>query len=1200
MRLSSTLLAAATLLSLGAPFAGSVAAQEVRVVEQGRGVLVLSLDAPFPMAAPHPAQPGRHDLSIAGLARLEDEGLPALPYARRLIGVPEGTRPVLRLLTEPTEMLQETAAVLQKPSFGLSEGDGWDEIADAPLPRGRFPRKAAEISWVGWMRDTQVAEVRFYPLQSAGERGGVVYHSSLVARVEFLPDPSARPVRRQAGAARESWDALVRRSIANPDQVLPAPGRRGAAPPSETTAEGAVVVGGEGAESFSILTGPAPLKISVNADGLYRITPGDLQTAGVDPNSVNPQLFRIENLGSPIPIEVLGEGDARFDPNDRIVFYGRAATGLYTRTNVYWLYFDGGSTRAALRDGTFGSPATTPTFFSTSVHTEQNIIYTQNPPAAATDHWWWIRHIAPDPNGVAFTVATPNVSPTAHTVTVRVNLQGRTSVAGTNPDHHTRIFLNGTQIADATWDGQIPFTHTASVSSSLLVSGNNTIRVAMVGDTGAATDEVYSNYIEIDYNRTYAAVSDRIVADGEGSGSFRWSFSNYSSNDLLLYDATSPTGLVRITVPPAQITGAGPFTISFQDSIVSDRIYAASVKAALLAPLSIVQDVPSNLRSASNGADYIVVTDASFVAALAPLTTLRASQGKRVLVATTDDVYDEFSSGIFDPTAIRSFLAYAYANYVAPAPQFVLLAGDAHIDYQNYLGSNVKQYVPAVLVNISGFGETPSDNEYVTLAGGDLLPEMYAGRLPARSTTDITDMVNKIVLYENSPPIAALNAQSMLVADNDDVAFEAILNQYATFLPPTMAVDRVFLSQIGDPNSTKAAIKAGFDAGSLMTTYMGHGSATQWASECIWAGGLVAPCNATDQNTLLANDMPSFVVALNCINGYFVDLFNAGSNHVNFSLAELMAKKDRRGAIAMWAPAALGSTSDYSSIGDWLYRNLFLDRDHVLGRAATDAVISAVTQPFAPASLNNIQELTFFGDPATQFALDTDGDGLLDRVEEAGGSNPLDADGDDDGVGDAQESSFSADTDGDGLINALDADSDNDGIFDGTETGRTAPAPGTDVSKGLFVADADPATTTNPLSADTDGGGTADGAEDRNANGRLDAGETDPTTGHASDDLACTSALPEITGVTIVGSGANVVLSWNSLAVSHPCAIYRVYVADNSPIPKNSFSRFHVLGLSGQAGYAHLGALTDGIHHDYLVVALNPLTGQGPLGHYGQ
>lgn len=132
-------------------------------------------------------------------------------------------------------------------------------------------------------------------------------------------------------------------------------------------------------------------------------------------------------------------------------------------------------------------------------------------------------------------------------------------------------------------------------------------------------------------------------------------------------------------------------------------------------------------------------------------------------------------------------------------------------------------------------------------------------------------------------------------------------------------------------------------------------------------------------------------------------------------------------------------------------------------------------------------------DGAGECATDTDGDGLSDDDEEKFGTDPEDADSDDDGVPDGLEPRPTEDTDGDGLINALDPDSDNDGLFDGTELGFDCSGDDTDVSRGSCRPDADGgATTTDPLDADTDNGGVTDGSEDSNLNGAIDEGEGDP------------------------------------------------------------------------------------------------------------
>ena len=130
--------------------------------------------------------------------------------------------------------------------------------------------------------------------------------------------------------------------------------------------------------------------------------------------------------------------------------------------------------------------------------------------------------------------------------------------------------------------------------------------------------------------------------------------------------------------------------------------------------------------------------------------------------------------------------------------------------------------------------------------------------------------------------------------------------------------------------------------------------------------------------------------------------------------------------------------------------------------------------------------------------LDSDGDGIPDAVEIASGTDPNNADSDNDGRSDGDKGTEDANADGvvdPGETDPRDADSDDDGIFDGTEVGLTAPeTPDTDVGAGHFVPDADPGTTTDPTNADSDGDGVPDGIEDVNRNGAYEPsqGESDP------------------------------------------------------------------------------------------------------------
>jgi hypothetical protein len=159
---------------------------------------------------------------------------------------------------------------------------------------------------------------------------------------------------------------------------------------------------------------------------------------------------------------------------------------------------------------------------------------------------------------------------------------------------------------------------------------------------------------------------------------------------------------------------------------------------------------------------------------------------------------------------------------------------------------------------------------------------------------------------------------------------------------------------------------------------------------------------------------------------------------------------------------------------------------------------------------------------------DTDGDGLGDAGELGAGdasvyeagidTNPCDADSDDDGLDDGTETRGDGVLVGVGPLDPLSPDTDGDGLADGTEIGLTAPVAsgtsggksfaGTDAAK--FVPDADPDTTTDPLDDDSDDDGLIDGNEDADHDGSHEAelgdhattgtGETDPRNADTDGD----------------------------------------------------------------------------------------------------
>ena len=208
-----------------------------------------------------------------------------------------------------------------------------------------------------------------------------------------------------------------------------------------------------------------------------------------------------------------------------------------------------------------------------------------------------------------------------------------------------------------------------------------------------------------------------------------------------------------------------------------------------------------------------------------------------------------------------------------------------------------------------------------------------------------------------------------------------------------------------------------------------------------------------------------------------------------------------------------------------------------------EAVDGAGSDPCIPDTdgdgVLDVSEL-FDGTDATDaqdFASDLDGDSLSDQYEaEISGTDPLDADSDGDNFDDAEDhlplgdgfatDPLDADTDDDGILDGNEggvmtedgllygtdpsvADSDKDGLLDGLEKGLAEPeesAKDPDATDlGVFQSDADPTTTTGAYDGDSDDDGLSDGTEDANANGKVDAEESDPnifdTDGDGMDDL---------------------------------------------------------------------------------------------------
>jgi len=870
-----------------------------------------------------------HKVSIQGLGKTNISGAPILPVKGKLIDIPSGKKLSFKILEARYKIYKDFnllsypkiyahEAFLFQQGIKNNENNGVIAISKRFYRNERiysedkfYPQKFIDLKPAGYIRERKVALLKIFPVQYNPVSKEMRFYSKIKIKILFEGDDQ---------------------KIAFKPAFSPKP------------------------SIFSNSQFP-PLKISVKEDGFYSITFEDLKNAGIDPSSIDPRFIKIFNNEKEIAIFFSGEDDGKFDEGDYFEFYGERNRGEFTATNIYWLIVNGGSGKRM--EISRKLPSKSPPFersFKAIYHGEENKEHIQPlPREEGKDHWFWQRigvGIKDLPSSYKINFTLTNIKKSKNKAAIKVSLQGLTDPPF-NPDHHTRVYLNDKLVDEASWNGEDEYLHNAEVSNSSLKNGENTLEIKSIGDTGAPFDAVVLNWFEIEYYKQFVAEDNSLTFSKSGNKKYQFRIKGFSKNTVKAFDITDPYNVKLIKSRVKKINGE--FALLFKDEIRGEKKYFAISKDKIKKPDSITIDEQSDLKSSENGADYIIITHEDFYDTISQLKGFRESQGLRIKVVKITDVYDEFSSGNFTPDAIRDFLKFAYENWQPPAPTYVLLVGDANYDYKDYMKKGFKNYVPVKLVQTSLFGPTPSDNWFACINGDDKYPDMYIGRIPAKTKEQVEAVVNKILSYENNQPFSEWNKNIILIADNTDEGgnFESLSDNLANIPPSTFLSKKIYLTKFSNNAvQAKAKIIEDINVGALITNYAGHGSLSNWAAEEMFTSEDLSSLNNADKLT--------FVVTLNCLNGFFPD-------YEKESLGEEFLLAENGGAIAFWGPTGLGFNSDYERIGSELFKKVFQEGEVFSGKAVTDALISAVSN--YSLSDDYLEDLVYFGDPALQLGL---------------------------------------------------------------------------------------------------------------------------------------------------------------------------------------------------------------------------------------
>jgi hypothetical protein len=484
--------------------------------------------------------------------------------------------------------------------------------------------------------------------------------------------------------------------------------------------------------------------------------------------------------------------------------------------------------------------------------------------------------------------------------------------------------------------------------------------LTLICDSG--DDAFVVDYFELSYERSFSAVNDSLQF-AHDSG-YRYVIDDFSSNDLLIFDISDASDVAFIE--NAVIAGADPYSLEFEppSNPGATETYLIIRADGFKSPVSISEDVSSDLADTDNEIDYILIThqDLGWDGAGDPyswvddLVALRQAQGLQVKVVDVQDIYDEFSYGLTSPVAMRDFLAYAYASWQNPAPRYVLLVGDGSFDYKDNLNIGTINHVPGFMVVADYMGEAITDEYFVRISGEDAIPDMYIGRLPAASEAQARAMVAKIKDYEQTIHQKDWRQNVLLIADDQNEAYEAVFETMnedaAALLPSKMVPLRGYLE-----SSTAGAISSFIDtnigSGALIMNYSGHGAMKSWAAESIFADTAVAGLDNSGKYP--------FVISMSCLTGNYG--FVSASKGAEPSLAEVLLQADSEGAVAALMPTAMTTTAGQHILNTALFEALFADDIRELGPAILSA--KQVLLANGSSEYEQISEtFLLFGDPA--------------------------------------------------------------------------------------------------------------------------------------------------------------------------------------------------------------------------------------------
>ncbi len=530
-------------------------------------------------------------------------------------------------------------------------------------------------------------------------------------------------------------------------------------------------------------------KIETARDGIYRISYADLVSVGFPVNSVDPRRIQLFYRGNEVAIHIQGQGDAVFNPNDYIEFYGRKNEGLrdqqlyqpaasqphpyynlFTDTTAFFLTYHLTPATGRRMDSYFRNnvdnipPESSHRQDILRLNTDQYALgksfsiddVTQYTYFDEGEGWTGLRFQEGQNRSYQLTGVTDIIG--GGNLELEVLLTGRDDLP------HNATILAGPDAASLRELGVVSWSEYESTlfTSSLNntdIAGDGTVQVRIVcNGVSGGNDLISVGYVRITFDQGFSARNSTAEFNIEATTGFPDAFLELTDipAGALLYDISDISAVERVGYVSNGTNGS---------AVVRDA--GAGVKLMLTAEFLVPSVSRASMRRVDlTSANFLIISHkhlrkptGNSQDPVRDYAAYRASAdggGYDTLTVNVDELFDQFNYGETSPLAVYNFLEKAVAegdfSYLFLIGKGMDASVNFHRNPQGYIEEDVFGTTYRMRDLVPSAGMPGSDMHFTAGLGGQPhVPAIPTGRIPAVNAGQVLAYLNKVRSMESQP-----------------------------------------------------------------------------------------------------------------------------------------------------------------------------------------------------------------------------------------------------------------------------------------------------------------------------------------------------------------------------------------------------------------------------------------------------------------